>query len=1193
MPLSRKAFAAVALAALLFLPLAAGGAEVQAEEGPGPIQLQPGILQVDDLGTLTVGSLDPNESLGVHIRLRGPSMMSLVGAYEANTTKSASPNTVAEPMALETRKTLHQGIIARQQPAIQAVEAVGGTVVGTFQSSFNGLHVKATRAQLLEILATPGVESVSFVPIFTLDMDDARGHLGGDLVEQELGWTGEGVTIAVSDTGIDYTHASFGGSGDPADFVNIDPTFVADGTFPTEKVVGGWDFVGENYCNTGACDPADLEPDENPIPSHMHGTHVAGIAAGIATANVPPGMAPDATLVALKIFSNGATDVGIQSFEWVINHNLYLDDPDSEMVPGFRPDTKIDVMNNSWGGDWGGGGDVLPEVMRSAIDAGITVVASAGNDAQTPFITGSPAAGSQLALSVASGWPPGEEVPVFYAEWEGDDGSPQTMEEDATTDSGWAPSLEETGAIGAPVAWYGLACNDEDGNAPDPEQDISEKIALIERGACNFTEKVANAESFGAVAALLFTDDRPKGGMGGDCDPCPGIPVLMIDREPGLQLRTLVQDGTLVNGLFDPDRFEDLDWITDTISGFSSRGPARMSAGIKPQITGPGSQILAALMGSGDQGAKIDGTSMSGPAVAGVTALLWNRNRAQGLELGADDIAALAMNYADPRITEGHNQTGPLVGVARQGAGLANAYDSAVGGTLVRSDEGLAEISYGLIHLDTEETMEATRSFTVRNLSDAEKSYEIDYRLQFPDEDTGMGVELDFSEAMITVPAGESAEVDATILVTLADLREWDNFGFNTISSFGTDPPRVADALVQEMEIDGYIHITEVDAEGNEVDEGDMVSVPFYSLPRADGCLVTDLEDDFDLGEPGTEITTRYTNECGAITRMTASHLLGDDPIESETNEDMPAKLDGGAVGVRYGTLTNADGSTSDVIEVAIATADGRRLPVDADIYVYFDGDMDGVPDNVGVVVPAGALNPALPTDVWGSIYTPVVPDTREPNLGAIPAQTIWQVNWDIDETVSAFLFPIEAIGEGLSWDSGDVEFGLSVAVRDGMEDFPMTDDYLGEDVMPDDLDDGGYYHFDQARLDCVSLEAPAQGGGSIPLLDVNAGFPALTGNVFVETTLSSCEDITSPGMVGILSRFIYNSPGMSAWSAKWGVLGEAAPPGGEIFMPFTSNNHEFPTEEPTEPTEEPGEPTEEPGEPTEEPTAEPTAETP
>ena len=107
------------------------------------------------------------------------------------------------------------------------------------------------------------------------------------------------------------------------------------------------------------------------------------------------------------------------------------------------------------------------------------------------------------------------------------------------TDAGWATSLLETGPVTGQAAWFGLACNGE-----TPAQDVTEKIALIERGVCPFADKGRNAEAHGATAALIFTDDRDKVRMAGSGDV--GIPAAMIDRQPGLDIRTPLQAGVPV-----------------------------------------------------------------------------------------------------------------------------------------------------------------------------------------------------------------------------------------------------------------------------------------------------------------------------------------------------------------------------------------------------------------------------------------------------------------------------------------------------------------------------------------------------------------------------------------------------------------------------------------------------------------------
>ena len=71
------------------------------------------------------------------------------------------------------------------------------------------------------------------------------------------GYTGEGITVAVIDTGIDYLHANFGGPGDMNAYWENDPTsFEEEGDFPTVKVIGGWDFAGDFYAPR-RCRPRD------------------------------------------------------------------------------------------------------------------------------------------------------------------------------------------------------------------------------------------------------------------------------------------------------------------------------------------------------------------------------------------------------------------------------------------------------------------------------------------------------------------------------------------------------------------------------------------------------------------------------------------------------------------------------------------------------------------------------------------------------------------------------------------------------------------------------------------------------------------------------------------------------------------------------------------------------------------------
>jgi subtilisin family serine protease len=110
-----------------------------------------------------------------------------------------------------------------------------------------------------------------------------------------LGYTGEAVLISIHDTGVNYNHV------DLADHV-------WDGgvTYPNH----GYDFAND---------------DNNPMDDHSHGTHCAGTAAGDGTAGTQTGMAPDATVMCLKVldsFGGGYESDTWESIDFAIDHGV-------------------------------------------------------------------------------------------------------------------------------------------------------------------------------------------------------------------------------------------------------------------------------------------------------------------------------------------------------------------------------------------------------------------------------------------------------------------------------------------------------------------------------------------------------------------------------------------------------------------------------------------------------------------------------------------------------------------------------------------------------------------------------------------------------------------------------------------------------------------------------------------------------
>jgi subtilisin family serine protease len=208
-------------------------------------------------------------------------------------------------------------VAAQQAKVVRSLKGLdkGARQIATTKVALNAVFVRADAEALVELAADPNVVSINRVRNYELDLSETVPYIGGSAV-QAAGFDGTGVKVAVLDSGIDYTHAALGGSGNPADFAGNDPTVIEAGTFPTAKVVAGYDFVGSDWPNTPEA------PDPDPIddgPDGGHGTHVADIIAGA------QGVAPGASLYAVKVCSSVSTSCSgialIQGMDFALDPN--------------------------------------------------------------------------------------------------------------------------------------------------------------------------------------------------------------------------------------------------------------------------------------------------------------------------------------------------------------------------------------------------------------------------------------------------------------------------------------------------------------------------------------------------------------------------------------------------------------------------------------------------------------------------------------------------------------------------------------------------------------------------------------------------------------------------------------------------------------------------------------------------------
>lgn len=673
---------------------------------------------------------------------------------------------------------------AAAQPAAEAAAAaVAGElpaavpqaeVLYSTSTVLSGVAVRADAADYETLSALPGVVAVHPISQKTISNTGAASVVQAVQAWQDLGNTGEGVSIGVIDTGIDYTHTDFGGSGSTEQFEALQAAEAQPapaGVFPSAKVVGGFDFVGDAYdaSTPGSNVPA---PDPNPLDCNGHGTHVAGTSAGFGvnsdgstyaggyTGGVPgdlrigPGMAPDAELYALKVFGcEGSTDATIQAIEWSMDPNGDGD-----------PSDHLDVINLSLGSDFGLADDADSLAIDRAVGVGVLAVLSAGNADDVYDIGGSPGnsprgigvAASNDGYGVFDGW----RVLAPAGLLDGVRPGLRSVAYSDTDDSG-AARPDVTGDLIAAPADNTSAC------APLPAGYATGRILLIEAAGftCGSVAKGTNAAAAGAAGFVIVSDDdRLEVGITG----VPQIPGILVTATDGEALAGAVAAGRTVTVTFGPSLKDaavatDPDQV-DLLASFSSRG-VRQANGVKPDVTAPGVTLYSAGVGEGSGGASISGTSMAAPTTAGVTALV----RAAHPDWTPEEVKAGLMNTATHDLYTGPGRTGEVYGPNRVGAGRIDAPAALRNQVLAYSEagSGVVSASFGVVEVDQEQ-VSATRTITVANKGSNAAVYRVAYEA-IADQP---GVRYSLSAQRVTVPPGQTREVTVTMTATQDELRK-------------------------------------------------------------------------------------------------------------------------------------------------------------------------------------------------------------------------------------------------------------------------------------------------------------------------------------------------------------------------------------------------------------------------------------
>ncbi len=624
--------------------------------------------------------------------------------------------------------------IAQDYVARQIADMAPGktTVKYNYTVALNGIAMSVPYGILSQIRALDNVknacicsqydapEAASSESVSAPNMYATSNGFGSAQTWHELGYTGQGMTIAILDTGLDIDHPSFvDAPANPSMSVEdvqavltelnayglyLETSAIpleAEDLYRNEKVPYGFNYVDNN-----------LEITHDYDQQGPHGSHVAGTAAAnkIATSDVV-GVAPDAQIIVMKLFGeNGGafTDDIMAAIEDCVLLGVDAINMSLGSSAGFTDESAL--INAVFG-------RILDHDMVLVVSSGNSTTAATGNAQGTNLnytsdpdngLVSSPATylGSTVVASVEnthvmlSYFVAGEEKIAFW------DANYTFHELEGTYEFVVIPGYGRT------EDYEGL--------------DLTGKVAVVSRGGgddINFMVKQENAYLAGAVALVVYdnTDGTYLNMYDGGF-----LPNVFITKEDGERMLSQAVNGVGTIQILPVNAQIPVPyWYANAMSDFSSWG-VTPDLQLMPDVTAPGGNIYSCI--SDGEYATMSGTSMAAPHITGMSALVLQYLHDVYPEL--DDATyhtiaeSLIMCTAMPLI----DANGILYSPRQQGAGSANVYNAITSPVYLTSyQKATGELTpKASLGDDPQRTGYFTFSFDMHNLTGTAQAYTLD-----------------------------------------------------------------------------------------------------------------------------------------------------------------------------------------------------------------------------------------------------------------------------------------------------------------------------------------------------------------------------------------------------------------------------------------------------------------------------------
>ncbi|MFC4713039.1 cell wall-binding repeat-containing protein [Planococcus dechangensis] len=753
------------------------------------------LKEKEESALIQTDALKPDDTVRVIVEIEGQSAIEI----------ASDKGVQYKELASSEKAQIESNLVKSHDTVKKTISSRGVELNSEYEytTAFNGFSGVVNFSDVEKIKDLPNVKNVYIAneyerPEATPDMTTSHDFIQSRQVWADSKYQGEGMVVAVIDSGIDPDHKDFNIT--DASKVDLTKTTV-DGLISKDGLKGAYQNVKVPYAYNYYDKNAEIN-DDGPNAS-MHGMHVAGTvgANGDESTGGLKGVAPESQILGMKVFSN---DVNFPS----TFSDIYLAAIDDAVKLG------ADVLNMSLGSvaSFYEADSAEDKAITNAVNNGIVAAVSAGNSGTVGYnydnphydnpdygLVGSPGLNKDTIQVAATG----NIVNHYTHDLEFADFKVEGFGVDDWTDFEVAgPDVEvvslkaltgNANALGALTDYQGI--------------DVKGKVVVVSRGEHTFADKTEWAAAAGAAGIVVYNTNSPvffKDQGGWD------IPFMKVTKADGDKLEAALANKEALGANVEQTNIEEGPEVGRS-TNFTSWG-VTPDLEFKPELSAPGGNILSTL--ENDQYGVMSGTSMAAPHVAGGAALVqqYLKNHDEFKHLSMEERTRLAkkllLNTAD--ITLG--KSGDIISPRRQGAGMMQL-NSAVSTPVILTEKSTNEAK---VNMKDFTSNSFTFTLTAENLTDKAATYDVD---------TSVIVDMFQEEGAVTYNllrsgALEGAKVAAPDSITVPargkkDVTVTVDISGGKVPGLDKDGNAITKALEEDVFVEGFVTLTAEEGSAN------------------------------------------------------------------------------------------------------------------------------------------------------------------------------------------------------------------------------------------------------------------------------------------------------------------------------------------------------------------------------------------